>query len=319
MQNKQKDYYISLLEKIAYRVEDKNNLYPPIGNLWKIKDSIGQGYYWVYFSPNHFNIKIHNFSFNSDQIITLNIPDCISSSYYISISGEELNPYRILIPNVVKSFLGGIKPFEAIIHKDTKIHSIGIEWEPIYYEEKFKLADPLNYKNIIKTFKTSYESSNFVEISKILLEIENYRSDDIAAQFFYESKALETLSLLYRRMKTFCDKENISKKDEILLLDLASYINEHCYENLTLDYLSKKIGMCKTNLKSNFKNYFSTTIGEYIKEKRMEQAENLLSFSNLSIGEIANKVGYKNAGRFSSNFKESYGMLPKKYKKKNIN
>ncbi|MGO5052731.1 hypothetical protein ACTQ6A_09460 [Lachnospiraceae bacterium LCP25S3_G4] len=41
----------------------------------------------------------------------MKIPECLSVTYYTSISGEELRPYRQLRSNVVKSFLGGYETY----------------------------------------------------------------------------------------------------------------------------------------------------------------------------------------------------------------
>lgn len=63
-----------------------------------------------------------------------NLPECLSITQYESISGEELNPYRRLSAGCIKTFIGGDKPYKALIHKKIPIYSIGIEVMPAYYE-----------------------------------------------------------------------------------------------------------------------------------------------------------------------------------------
>ena len=51
-------------------------------------------------------------------------------------------------------------------------------------------------------------------------------------------------------------------------------------------------------------------------EHRMEKAAALLHESDMSIAEIGRLVGYESQSKFTAAFKESYGCLPKEYRKK---
>jgi transcriptional regulator GlxA family with amidase domain len=51
---------------------------------------------------------------------------------------------------------------------------------------------------------------------------------------------------------------------------------------------------------------------------RIKKAEEMLRLGKYSIGEIAEKCGFVNAGHFSSLFKRHLGVSPSEYKK-NIN
>lgn len=63
---------------------------------------MGGGYYWVYAKQELFDIKIHDFFFHEDQCLDMAIPECISIQRYDSISGEELDPYRRLSPEIFR-------------------------------------------------------------------------------------------------------------------------------------------------------------------------------------------------------------------------
>jgi len=75
--------------------------------------------------------------------------------------------------------------------------------------------------------------------------------------------------------------------------------------------------LCATNtskLKKVFKEVHQTTIYGYIQKLRLEEANLLLREESLSIGEIANRVGYKHQGHFSKLFFSVYGIYPKDLK-----
>lgn len=86
-------------------------------------------------------------------------------------------------------------------------------------------------------------------------------------------------------------------------------------QRFSIESLSKQYLMNPTTLKSMFKAVYGTSIAAHIREHRMEDAAQLLRASDLSIADIAQKVGYDSQSRFSSVFKEQYHMLPKEYRR----
>ncbi|AKF25624.1 AraC family transcriptional regulator [Sulfurovum lithotrophicum] len=72
--------------------------------------------------------------------------------------------------------------------------------------------------------------------------------------------------------------------------------------------------LCATNtskLKTVFKKVYKTTIHSYVQKLRLEEANLLLKEEDLTIGEIAKRVGYRHQGHFSKLFFASYGVYPK--------
>ena len=72
--------------------------------------------------------------------------------------------------------------------------------------------------------------------------------------------------------------------------------------------------LCATNessLKKVFKRVYHTTLHAYVQKLRLDEANLLLREENLTIGEIAKKVGYKHQGYFSKLFFSTYGVYPK--------
>lgn len=73
--------------------------------------------------------------------------------------------------------------------------------------------------------------------------------------------------------------------------------------------------MGATKLKSSFKKYYNCTIIEYVQQRRMRQAEYLLAYTELPIGQIAQTVGYSTSSRFAELFQKNTGLLPLEYKR----
>ena len=78
--------------------------------------------------------------------------------------------------------------------------------------------------------------------------------------------------------------------------------------------IQKLAHLCATNeskLKKAFKKVYQSTLYAYVQKLRLEEANLLLKEENLTIGQIAIKVGYRHQGYFSKLFFSTYGIYPK--------
>lgn len=85
----------------------------------------------------------------------------------------------------------------------------------------------------------------------------------------------------------------------------------------SLPELAKRVGVSDRTLQRGFKTLFNTTVVGYLKQQRLEQAEQLLRqgaaqdwHNPCTVAEVANKVGYSNLGHFSVAFKRRFGITP---------
>ena len=73
--------------------------------------------------------------------------------------------------------------------------------------------------------------------------------------------------------------------------------------------------MNTTTLKQAFKAVYGNSVAAHIKEHKMDMASKMLAEGNESISVIASAVGYESQSRFTSAFKDTYGILPTEYRK----
>lgn len=317
MENIIKEYYTDLLQENSFIPIDGTSIYGPLGTTWALSDKIGKGTYWMYAQKGLYDIKIHDFYFYQDTIIDIKTPECLSISYYESLAGEELSPYKHIKANHVKSFIGGYTPYKANIHKLIPVKSIGIEILPAYYEEYLKTHYAGEYEHPFDAFADIDETDDFPEMVHLLSKVKRYRGEGISASLFYDAMVAEAVSLVIKRsqQKKSTNKIVLAQKDIELMVSLTAYINEHYAFDLKLEQLCKIACMGTTKLKKTFKAYHGYTITEYIQNRRISQAEHLLSYTDLNIRQVANAVGYKSSSRFSDLFRKNTGILPNEFKK----
>ena len=96
---------------------------------------------------------------------------------------------------------------------------------------------------------------------------------------------------------------------------IRAYLVEHLDKHITLPELSARFEISLTTMKQNFKTVYGDTIGSYIQSYRIQKAMFLLQETDQSILEIAGRVGYQNASKFSEVFRQFAGVTPSEYRK----
>ncbi|MBW4080005.1 response regulator [Paenibacillus sp. S150] len=96
---------------------------------------------------------------------------------------------------------------------------------------------------------------------------------------------------------------------------IINYVDHVFTEDIMLGTLSKEFNISIGYLSSLIKKETGKTYSEYIQNKRLSLAKELLQDFSLSIHEIVERVGYKDYFHFNKLFKKHYGITPSKYRK----
>lgn len=100
-----------------------------------------------------------------------------------------------------------------------------------------------------------------------------------------------------------------------LIKEVASYITEDLTTHHTIEQLSQKFEISTTALKKCFRGVYGTSVYSYLRTYRLQVAQKLLLETELSVTDIASKIGYENPNKFTSAFKETYGSSPTEFRK----
>ncbi len=83
----------------------------------------------------------------------------------------------------------------------------------------------------------------------------------------------------------------------------------------SLESLAADVGMSRAGFAKRFKALVEHSMFDYLTQLRLQIASDLLSSTNLSLYEIANRVGYESDAAFTRTFKKKLGMTPTAYRK----
>lgn len=94
---------------------------------------------------------------------------------------------------------------------------------------------------------------------------------------------------------------------------------DECYDlPLDLDAISKQACLSRYHFLRLFRNTFDTTPHQYLIQRRIEKAKELLRWRKLSVTDVCFEVGFQSLGSFSSLFRRCVGAAPVSYRKREM-
>ena len=145
-----------------------------------------------------------------------------------------------------------------------------------------------------------------------------YRTPKSIRQDYFKLKITELLLQLsaldpseYAEERQYFPAQQTEKIKEIHAL-----LTGDLGRNYTIDELSQRFEIPSASLRKIFKAVYGNPIYQYIRNYRMNAAASMLvSEPDINIAEIAQKLGYDNASKFSAAFRDVMGVSPQEYRK----
>lgn len=139
-------------------------------------------------------------------------------------------------------------------------------------------------------------------------------------EFYIEIAEKAAHALLMYTFRILNDKRTsfeMLKKDTILQ-DVLYYIDCHFVQDIGLEDISSKCFVNKYYLSHLFTEHLDMTVGQYIRNKRIELAKTMLMANELSASDIAERCGFNDLNYFVRLFKKVTGLTPLQYRKLNV-
>ncbi len=136
-----------------------------------------------------------------------------------------------------------------------------------------------------------------------------FRETDDVSELVVEGLMLEMIAKATRIAK----KSPINKPPR-WLIQVKELLNDRFSEKLSLDQIAQTVSVHPTYLANAFREFFNTSIGEYLRQLRIDFSCRKLTETNGSIVEIALAAGFAHQSHFTNTFKRLTGMSPAKYR-----
>ncbi len=122
---------------------------------------------------------------------------------------------------------------------------------------------------------------------------------------------------MIREVEYIVDEANKSKKiQEFRPVRIAKqYIDENYMNQIVLEDIAEIVGLNPVYFSVLFKRESGENFKEYLTHYRMEKAKEYFRTTNFNIGQVSERVGYKDKKYFSKLFVKQVGIRPKEYKR----
>ncbi|MBE2219286.1 MAG: helix-turn-helix transcriptional regulator [Ignavibacteria bacterium] len=96
---------------------------------------------------------------------------------------------------------------------------------------------------------------------------------------------------------------------------VAEILREESEEKITLSMLARMTGHHPVHISKSFHKHFGVTMGQYIRNFKIERSVKLLREKNLTLTEISSACGFADQSHFIRTFKMVHGITPSMYRK----
>ena len=218
---------------------------------------------------------------------------------------------------------------ELIVIESFKTHNIYA-----YTDTAMYLCIHISKKYMQKYFSDIelYEIQCFPDnIADLLSEYQNlcFLLDELTTQyiekapaFFMEAEGI-VLQILARLIRFFAVKitPQTAISDTLTIesiRSILSYVEEHFYEQITLQDASETLGLTKEYFCRFFKKHMGISFMQYLNDVRAAHVHWDLLHTDIPVAQLAEKNGFFNQKQFNKIFRERYWCTPSSVRKNNM-
>ena len=178
---------------------------------------------------------------------------------------------------------------------------------------RFMSMEPVAYLDS----RQAQQIDELMEQLKAELGVESTRLKPSAKPFtqLYTTNKLIELMIVYRRYIMSARGEKDCKSDPAKENSILSYIYAHSSDKLTLTSVAEVFFISESTLSKQISEMTGSTFKKLLNNIRIEKASDYLIYTDMTLDEIANLVGFVDASHISKHFVSKVGVTPMNYRK----
>lgn len=182
------------------------------------------------------------------------------------------------------------------------------DWHKIWFTATGQLFEQLSSLYGLKKFYV-YKGLNIDDIFERLISV---LSDKTLSAEEINSRSALIFTEIILKMYEHISKTDYAPNDA---MTLKRYMDSHIEEAISVDTLAKLIFRSKSQTIRIFKKSFGITPYEYLLDNKISRSELILQGTDISIKELAFRLGFSDEHYFSNIFKKKTGVSPSAYRK----
>lgn len=109
--------------------------------------------------------------------------------------------------------------------------------------------------------------------------------------------------------------EHASARARLELSRIASYVDRHLSDEIHVDDLASLCAMSPGHFHACFREATGESPFQYVQRRRLEVARSFLLDSDLSLGQIAERIGFRDQGSFSRAYRRCFQHTPSAHRR----
>ncbi len=159
-------------------------------------------------------------------------------------------------------------------------------------------------KQLVAHVKEFYPALNEAAFSETIEQSKRYSEEEVAAY-----------ANLVPVLTDFIEGNNLFSESRTIGELTKHYIKMNLANKITLAEISLSLHYSTVTLTEHFKKEFGITIMDYVMQKRMKKAKQMLEYGEYSVADVGKACGFPEAGYFTRCYKNYYGENPKLHRK----
>lgn len=196
-------------------------------------------------------------------------------------------------------------------------------------EEMHRLFKPLNVEGFGRLSDNPLRNLKYhliITVSMITryvieagLEMESaYNLSDIYIRKIDTCNSMEGVNDIHKELcEAYVKRMQAQKKKKLYskpITQCIDYIYDNLHNKINLEDLAEVSNLSTSYVSKLFHSETGVTIAQYIQNKRIDAAKNLLIFTEYSTTDIANYLSFSSESYFINVFRRNCGLTPKKFR-----
>ncbi|WP_264537814.1 helix-turn-helix domain-containing protein [Flavobacterium sp. N1736] len=247
-----------------------------------------------------------------------------NACFLFSLEGEiefHADEDQFVVPSNYSLLLNCLNTGKKISNSISSTHNeiVVISFHPDTLKKIYEKELPLllqKPKNSISNQSTERINNDFLikkYIEGLLFYFEN---PSLVNEEILILKVKEIILLLSQTQNAEAIQVILSQLFSPALYSFKQIIEANLFSQLTIDELAQHVNLSISSFKREFTKLYNDTPANYIKNKRLEKAAELLIVSELRITDIAFDCGFNDLANFTKSFHDKYDVTPTNYRLK---
>ena len=140
-------------------------------------------------------------------------------------------------------------------------------------------------------------------------------NEEYGARILVRNRMVDAMIAMIRQLELEDQGQTVKHWQKNVVNEVVDYLHHHSTERVELQDLADHMAISVKHLNRIFKTATGTTVINYYKAQRLEQAKHYLTTTDAKIKDIAEQLGYYDQYHFGRVFKKAIGISPSQFRK----